>query len=99
MKINAITPNTINRRYDTTSFKANVADEQGYYKPNQDGTQFNQNLKQALDIANDPVGGAVYKLFNKLSKVFKSRKLDNSQPIEMTNKEFSDYLAQRAYLI
>lgn len=97
MKINAITPNTVNRRYDTTSFKADSADEQGYYRPNQDVTQFNQNLKQALDIANDPVGGAVYKIFNKLSKVFKGNKLDNSQPRVMNNDELRDYLSQRIY--
>lgn len=92
MRINAITPNTINRRYNTIPFKADSAFDSEYYRPNQDVTQFNQNLKMALEPESDSFGRIVYKAIRKISNIFGGHRLEHSEPKSMTDREFSDLL-------
>lgn len=105
MSINAITPNIINRRYNTIPFKAGSNNDSvqdsttasGYYKPNQDVTQFNRNLKVALEVDKDPVGNVVYNMFNRISKAF-NHNHHADQPKVMNDKELENYMSSRPYL-
>lgn len=98
MKINTITPNTINRRYNSIPFKSEKEPDNnsgstsniGYYRPNQDVTQFNHKIAPKID--KEQAGGIVY---NIISKVLGHN--HHSEQKVMNKKQLDDYMLQRIY--
>lgn len=96
MRINTITPNTINRRYKSIPFKSEKETDNnsssnlniGYYRPNQDATQFNHKIA----VSKEPTGGLIK---NVISKVLGLE--HHSGQNVMNKKQLEDYMYQRIY--
>lgn len=99
MRINTITPNTINRRYNSIPFKSEKETDNnsgsalniGYYRPNQDVTQFNQKI---ADVNVKKTGSIIS---NVISRVFNHN--HNPDPKMMNDKQLKEYMYQRVYMI
>lgn len=97
MKINTITPNTINRRYKSIPFKSEKETDNssssnlniGYYKPNQDVTQFNHKI-----ASKEQAGGIVYNL---ISNILGHN--HHSEHKVMSKEELESYISSRPFLI